>query len=193
MASLTTTFTTSGTAAFVGSMGGVQTWGTTANALATDNNYAVYSVNQARPWADNSYTFYLKVTELASKVPAGATIDGVTISIERRAGAGATWKDKAVYLVKGGVIQTTQNKATATAYTASDVTENHGGAADLWGIALTAADVNASDFGCVFSCFITGDDGEGGSVPNVDLIGVTINYTEAATSNPSNLLLRGVS
>lgn len=182
MASVSTTFTTFGTAARAGSIGGSESWGTPGNAQTNDGSRATYGTNISKPWSDN-YTFYLTATQLTDLVPSGATIDGIEVVIERRtnhAPAAETWKDSAVYLIKGGTIQTGTNKAVATSYTGTDAAVTYGGAADLWGIALTDTDVNGSGFGAAISCAISGaSDPSDDSVPEVDSITVTVYYTES--------------
>ena len=195
MATLVTSLTTFSTAARASSIGaaGIESWGTPGNAQADDATRATYSSNAVRgTWT--TYTHYLTGSDLADKVPAGATINAITVGIQRRESASdvATWTDSAVYIIKGGTIQTTQNKADATAYTTTDVSVNYGG--DLWGVTWTAAQVNAADFGFAISCGITGDDGEASSVPEVDIIGnILIDYTAAVAGSASDLLLKGVS
>lgn len=55
-----------------------------------------------------------------------------------------------VKLVKGGTIQGNDN-ADSAATTSSDVFYLYGSATDLWGLTLADTDINASNFGCVFS------------------------------------------
>lgn len=183
MPTLTTTFTTFSTEARAGSIGGTESWGTAANAQTDDGAYATYGTNSPQPW--NGYTLYLTAKELTDEVPAGATIDGIEIVLgcgEVSAGVG-DWKDSAVYIIKGGTIQTTQNKASASVYTAypTESVLSHGGAADLWGQTWTAADINAAGFGVAISCVQSGADETGASV-QVDYIQVSVTYTEAVTT-----------
>lgn len=63
-----------------------------------------------------------------------------------------------VRLVKGGTISG-DDKGTGQTITASDVYYSFGGAADLWGVALTADDINATTFGVAVSMTNGGDTG----------------------------------
>lgn len=197
MASLITnpqTFSTAARALSIGAAG-TESWGTPGNASLNDAIRATYSSNAIRgTWT--TFTHYLTGSNLIDEVPVGATIDGIEVSIERRESASdvAAWADSAVYVIKGGTIQTTENKAVATAYTTTDAAVTYGGPTDLWGVTWTAAQVNAADFGFAISAGITGDDGEATSVPEVDVIGnVTIYYTAAPTGDGFGMLLKGVS
>jgi hypothetical protein len=57
-----------------------------------------------------------------------------------------------VQLIKGGAISGNNKADTVTTYGTSDATITYGGDGDLWGLSLTAADVNASNFGVNFRC-----------------------------------------
>ena len=61
----------------------------------------------------------------------------------------ASIKFSSVKLVKGGVI--TGDEKSTGAFTTTDTVYAFGGATDLWGLALTPADVNGSTFGVAVS------------------------------------------
>ena len=103
-------------------------------------------------------TYYLRATNFGFSFPAYASICGVRVQIEKRANGLGLWgeiTDNQVRLIKGGLI-VGHNKATATAWSSSEVTTTYGGASDLWGTTLTTNDVNASNFGIAFSAHIEG-------------------------------------
>ena len=81
------------------------------------------------------------------------------------------------------------NKATATAYTTSDVAETYGGPSDKWGLSLTAADVNGAGFGVAVSCLTTGMDPEDTDTAEINAVTVEVFYSLAA--NPGDLMLTG--
>ncbi len=189
MPSVSTNFTTFGTQARAGSIGGSESWGTPANAQANDGARATYGTNAMRPWT--GYTFYLTAKQLAALVPDGATIDGIRATVVKRkssAGSG-TWQDSSVYVIKGGTVQTAQNKATATAYTTSDVGETYGGPTDKWGQTWTAADVNGAGFGIAVSCSVAGMSMEDTDKPELNAVSVEVFYTLAGS--PGDLMLTG--
>jgi hypothetical protein len=189
MPSVATNFTTFGTQARAGSIGGSESWGTPANAQTDDDSRASYGTNMVRPWS--GYTFYLTAKQVAEAVPAGATIEGIRATVVRRKtsnGVG-TWQDSAVLLIKGGTVQTAQNKASATAYTTTDAAQQYGGPTDLWGLAWTADDVNGAGFGIAVSCATSGMDQEDSDTAEVDSVTVEVFYSLA--SSPRGLMLSG--
>lgn len=195
MASQASAFDTFGNTARVGSIGGTEDWGTEGNAAADDATRATYSSSAVRgTWT--GHTIYLTAQQLVTEIPAGATVDGIEIIIQRRETAAdlTTWKDSAVFLIKGLAIQdAADNKAVATEYTTTDASVTYGGPADLWGVTWTATEINAVGFGVAISVGVTTDDGESTSVPEVDLISAVIYYTAAATGDGFGMLLKGVS
>lgn len=66
------------------------------------------------------------------------------------AGVGATFVDTTVKLVIGGTVSG-DNKSAGAAIPSSLQYRTFGGAADLWGLSLSDSDVNAADFGVVYS------------------------------------------
>jgi len=153
---------------------GTTAWANPGNVASSNNTYA-----NADPAYSAEYvpTHYLKCTNFGFAIPAGATIDGVTVSIERRDDLAKT-RDKVVSLVKGGGVSgdNKQNSVSFWTDAISDETITYGGAADLWGLALTYSDVNASDFGVVLQAE-TLDDEDVGAIAKVDFISITITYT----------------
>ncbi len=190
MPSVSTNFTTFGTQARAGSLGGTESWGTPANAQANDGSRATYDTNLSTPWP-NGYTFYLTAKQIASLVPSGAVIDGVRATVIKRRSSGAigSWKDSAVYVIKGGTVQTTQNKATATAYTTTDASETYGGPTDKWGQTWTAADVNGAGFGIAVSCVCNGLDLEDADTAQINAVTVEVFYTLAGS--PGDIMMTG--
>ena len=145
MPSLTTTFTTFADLARSGS---VATWVNPSNAKTSDSAFATTSTV-----SNSGYTDYLEATGLTTQIPANATITGIVITVQREDASGST-TDSVVELVVGGSLSGT-NKATSTAWTASDTSVTYGSSTDLWGNALTAAQVNASNFGVVVSAAVS--------------------------------------
>lgn len=190
MPSVSTTFTTFGTAARSGSFGFAESWGTPAHAQSVDTNRATYTNGFSTPWPDG-YTFYLTARQLSGLVPAGATVDGIRATVTKRRASGVlgSWKDSAVFVIKGGTVQTAQNKATATNYTTSDVGETYGGPTDKWGQTWSAAEINGAGFGIAVSCACAGLDLEDADAPEINAITVEVFYTEAG--NKGDLMLSG--
>lgn len=155
---------------------GTVAWSNPGNAASSNDVYATFSTSGVQQ------SNYLKATNLGFGVPAGATIDGVTVSIERKAGHNTAFRnvvDYAVRLVVGGTVSGGVDKALSTSWPTSDGTASYGGAADLWGLTLSAADVNGSGFGVVLQATSSGTNGS--TSGSVDHITITVTYTEGGT------------
>lgn len=149
---------------------GTAVWTTPGNAFSTDTTYATISV-------DGTISNYIKCTDFGFNIPAGATIDGIQVGVERQASAtnNGGVVDSAIRVVKGGSIGSTDRKTT-TVYTTSNVTENHGATNDLWGTTWTVSDINASDFGAAVA--VTKASSGGAAITaSVDSISITVTYT----------------
>lgn len=192
MASVATTFTTFALENRSGQLTGTHSWGTPSNAQTSNDVRAIFSkTGGATPW--NGYTAYLTAKQLTALVPVGATIDGIKISIQRRKDINDGFtvaSDSAIHIIKGGTVQTAQNKAVGTAYTTTDVSVDYGGAADLWGQTWSASDVNGPGFGVGISCSIA-QGAEGNATVEIDAMTVEVFYTAVATSKGS-MMLTGV-
>lgn len=159
------------------SMTGVGTvpWLVPLNATASDNAYATATMLFA------GTTNYLNCTGFNfAAVPTGATITGITVNIERRASVSRRARDAFVYLIKGGVISTAFNGATATQYTTTDVIAPHGGMTNLWGTTWTDADVKAVNFGVAYAAITTR-----GLTVRADHIQVRVDYSSPTTITPT--------
>ena len=146
-------------------------WGNAGRAVSSNNSYATVGVN------DNQNSDLLLCGAYGFSIPAGATILGIIVDVERRVNStAAPTQDFQMRLIKGGAVQAT-DRSTATAYTLVDTVEPHGGATDLWGTTWTPADINAANFGAAFSTFKNGTAG-GGLTVSVDHIQVVVHYSQ---------------
>ncbi len=197
MATQTSNFTNFNTTSRAGeytSGGNAYRWVNRTNAQSSNNIYAILSYSdgsfnaQAAPVSLTSQTVnYFVITGLSSTIPSGATVNGVTIKIERYNSNSSgdfptTIVDSAIYLTKDGSTIVGNNKSTGATWQSSDnnTTVDFGGAADLWGTTLTAAEVNASTFGVMISPALTFNNSENGSAANIDQVTITIDYTGGA-------------
>ncbi|MDP1681220.1 MAG: hypothetical protein Q8L39_05535, partial [Burkholderiales bacterium] len=163
---------------------GTVAWSNPARAISSNNSYATATV-------DGTTTRYLQCTGYNFAIPTGATINGITVSVERRSNriTDGGSKDAAMRVVKAGVIGAT-DRSTATTYTTADVIEAHGGAADLWGDAWTPAQINAANFGAAFAAIKANAAGASHTI-SVDHVRITIDYSFApgsysVTASPTN-------
>lgn len=130
-------------------------------------------------------THYLKGLDFDFAIPAGATIDGILVEIERCSALADDCTDAVVKLVKGGSV-VGDNKAAAGFWpAAADAVAAYGGAADKWGTTWAVADINAADFGVVLS--VTNADA--GARAQVDAYTITVTYTEAGGARQCRALL----
>ena len=152
---------------------GTVNWANPTQAISSNNSYATASV-------DGTTTRYLQCTGYNFVIPTGATINGITVNVERRSSSVANGgsRDAAMRVVKAGVIGTT-DRSTATIYTTADVIEAHGGATDLWGTTWTPAQINAANFGAAFAATKASAAGAAHSV-SVDHVSITVTFTVPA-------------
>jgi len=154
-------------------------WSNAGNAISSNNNYATAQLN------DGQASDYLQCTGYGFSIPAGATINGITVNVERKSSATNALRDAAMRLVKAGTIQAT-DRSTTTYYPTSDTYEAHGGAADLWGTTWTAADINAANFGAAFASEKPGSAG-GSRTVRVDHIQIIVDYSPYPVVSSINL------
>ena len=160
-----------GTMASDNASGGTRPWANPDNAKTSEGSYATSAGT-----VPGGYSYYLKATNFNMGVPAGATIDGIKVGIERKkSGAGdvSEWK---IYIIKAGVY-TGDNKASHTWNTTEQYCV-HGGAADKWGKSWTVAQINASNFGVGVAIGLSSL-----TVGFVDHIRIKVYYTEAVGTN----------
>lgn len=154
-------------------------WVNPSNAQTSDNSYATALLTNTVIFSD-----YLRVTGFGFTVPAGATIDGVQVDIERKwaSAKGVPIVDLSVMLVKGGTESGNDKADTGTNWPSSDTYASYGGAADLWGLTLTDSDINASNFGVSISAQLelsTPPTPPFSATGSIDHIRITVHYTEA--------------
>lgn len=166
---------------------GTLTWSTPSNIVSSNNVYATFSTNIS----NNSH--YLKATNFGFTVPSGATINGITVEIERKASHSLSTRrinDSIVQLVVGGVVSG-NNYAVGTNWPTTEAYFTYGGSANLWGLSLTDTDINSSTFGVVLSVTTTAS-GKTIVTPSVDHIRISVTYTTGGgggtTINPILLI-----
>lgn len=154
---------------------GTVAWSDPTNAASSNDAWAVVSTT-----TDNVLTHYLKVTNFGFAIPTGSTIDGITVSIERKASAAGSTDfvvDEVVSLVKEGTVQGDNKKDAVTKWPLTEASKTYGSSSDLWGLTFTAAQINGSDFGLVLEARMRRDSGT--RTGSVDHITITVNYTLA--------------
>lgn len=158
---------------------GATVWGGLTNVGSSNN---VYATTTTAATIGTKLTHYLKCTSYGFAIPAGATINGIAVGVERNISSTnrTTAKDNAMRIVKAGVIGAI-DRSSATTYTAADVVAAHGGTADLWGLVWTPDDINLSTFGAAFSASVATTRANARTV-SVDHMPITVTYTPGAAA-----------
>jgi len=158
---------------------GTRPWATTGNAISSNNSYATVSV-------DGQTSNWLRCLNYGFTIPAGATIVGIELRVERRSSSTANGgsDDAGVRLVKGGAIQPTDYQ-TNTDYTTTDTVATYGSPSDLWGNTWTPAEINAANFGAVFAATKPSGAGAAHTI-RVDHMSITVYYTMPVVVNPGS-------
>jgi hypothetical protein len=166
---------------------GVVAWVNPANAVACQ-------APDAGPYATATYgamlvgnSANLVGTGCGFTIPAGATIDGIQVDFMRHQGGAPNVFDNLTLILQAGV-PLGLNHATAANWPALDALLTVGGAADLWGLAWTPADINDVGFGCQIAVENTA----GGVSALIGCFSITVTFTPLAAS-AGGFLLRGVS
>ena len=155
--------------------GGALSWGTatTTTIGSSDNSYAT----------NGGDSKCLVGTNFGFSIPAGATINGIRLVVERNDSLGTVTTDDleggsgGVRIVGCTTTPSTDNKASATVWPATDTDATYGSASDGWNAGCTAAQVNATEFGFRFGVQ-AGDF----HTASVDYIRILVDYTAVATA-----------
>jgi len=165
LAVVTTPVRDAGTGANVTGVGTVA-WSNPGNVISNDNTYATVAVN-------NSTSNYLQATNYGFSIPTEATITGITVTIGRygTTGGGQDIRDNVVKLIKAGSVVGTNLAVTTTDWTGTETAVVYGGTTNLWGITLTPADINASDFGVALAVNSTNS-----RTASIDYMQISVTY-----------------
>ena len=168
-----------GACASVGGIG-TEAWSNPGNAGANGGGDATVVL-------DGDTSNWLRCLNYSFSIPAGATILGIELNVERRSDRTTNGgsDDAGVRLVKAGVIQPTDYQTDADYGTATNVVETYGGANDLWGNTWTPADINAANFGAVFAATKPSGGGPAHTV-SVDFMSITVYYSLPVVVDPGS-------
>lgn len=163
-----------GTVSQISTNDGGNVWSNLNNIKANDGLFASMPFESTFFSAGNS----LVTTNFGFSVPTTATINGITVAINRRQDNTST-QDSGIQLLKASTVVGT-NKSTGASWPSTATTITFGSVSDLWGTTWTPAEVNGSGFGFQLDCV---GNSFAGSQANVDYITITITYTPAAGTN----------
>lgn len=145
---------------------GSKHWSTPTNIYTSNNAYAYISlsIEQRSHW--------LRATNFGFTIPAGATINGIKVEIEKKSNSTGI-EDGSVKIVKGGAESGTEH-ASGAFWPTTDTRITYGGSTDKWGLTWTVANINASNFGISIAA---SNAWTSGRVAYVDHIRITVYYT----------------
>lgn len=166
--------------------GGSAQWFRPENITADDSIFATTTVGDRA-----FFSRFLNADRFGLEIPFAATIEGITVVIDRRGGTsgGGRVEDATVQLIKGG-IRLGENKAAIGENwpSANDGTpKTYGGPTDLWGLGeLTPEDVNDPLFGVAMN--VTSRGVSGTRQAAVDYVQVTVHYSVDLESPTVNMV-----
>lgn len=152
-------------------------WDNPGNITTADSPYASITIANSGTGAN-----YLLGTSYGFNIPAGVTILGITVEINRYRSSEITSSsdiyDVGVQLLKAGAM-VGSNKASSTYWPTALASATYGGVADLWGTTWTPEEVNASGFGVALKVRKTAG---GDRTAYVDTMQITVTYSNTSTS-----------
>jgi hypothetical protein len=154
---------------------GTVAWNNEGNITADDTNYATTVLG------NSAVSEYLQATDFDFAIPAGATINGIQVTIMRQSSSNSgndSVQDWDLFLLKGGAIVGTDH-ASGNDWPTSMQPAAYGATNDLWGTTWTVAEINAANFGVALSVENESNNTRTGSV---DYIQVTVTYTLPSTT-----------
>jgi len=162
-------------------------WDNESNATTSDNLRASADMNSSYI---NSY--YLLGLGFNFTIPAGATINGVGVSVERRNSHIFAEDESVMLYVTAETGFAGDEKASSTNWPLVDTIETYGGATDDWSRTLTAENVNDYFFGVGVA--VKKASGSAPCIAEIDHIEITVYYTEipsTTVSESQNISLTG--
>ena len=154
-------------------------WSNPNNVTASDDSWTSVSLSTTQT------SDALVATNFGFSIPGTATIDGITVSIERFGTITITIfpfrftyiRDYTIQLTKDGSNPIGNNKASGSIWPTTDGSATYGNATDLWGTTWTPAEINSSNFGVYIRAESWNAFGTGSETANVDHVTVTIDYS----------------
>jgi len=176
---------TGATLANAGTSENAEAWVTPGNVVSDNGTETTIT---ASTYDSPDISQLLVASNFGFTIPAGATIDGIIVEIDRRNSAGAA-SDNRVQLATGTTFATLvgNNKAAAaTDWPTTTAVASYGASNDTWASGLTAAQINASGF----AVFLSVQADAANTDIQVDYIRVTVHYTDpSVTVTPTTVAL----
>lgn len=161
-------------------------WSNPGRVTANDGSFASCGMSKGTEVGDA-----LDADNFAFAIPAGATIDGIEVIIDRRESAtNDNVVDHTVRLFKEGTLAGSNKADTSTEWPTTAAERTYGSPTDLWGTTWTVDNINHADHGVRLNAQAVS-----GSSPqaDVDHITMVVYYTEAAAGDqPTSKRFGGV-
>ena len=165
-------------------------WSGTGNTIASDDTRATVTLN-------DEDSEFLVLSDFGFSIPAGSTIDGIEVSIERsidNTGGSRAVQDVVVQLLDAAGSATGNNKAaTSTNWPgpSAEASATYGNNTDLWGATWSVSDINDTNFGIQIQ--VTGQTPGGSTVTaRIDQVQITVHYTAGGGCSLSGLAAANV-
>jgi hypothetical protein len=121
----------------------------------------------------NQSSNVLNMTGFGFNIPSFSTINGITVTIKRRADRAGQLNDKNIRLILSGN-QTGDNKFSSTAWSSIDATIKYGSATDKWGLqSISPSSLNSISFGIALQV----QNGATANAALIDYVSVTVSYS----------------
>jgi len=149
-------------------------WANPQNVTTSDDVSATAALSPGSPLSD-----VLVANGFGFNVPAGVTINGIAVDIERT--STNTGRDLTVNLTKNGTAAVgTSLAVTNVNWPSSDAVATYGNSTNLWGTTWTSSEINSPTFGLAISA----QRNTGTPTPAIDHITITVTYTDNAAPTP---------
>lgn len=151
---------------------GTVTWNNIGNITADDASMASTS-NKFKNGGDAA-TVLATMSGNVFTIPAGATINGITVTVESDDNNSGPADDENILIIKGGSTTGTDQDKGVDNWPQSLNTQSWGGTSELWGTTWTVSEINATNFGVsirieqVENAF---------TQPTIDYVQISIDYT----------------
>lgn len=117
----------------------------------------------------------LEATSFGFAIPAGAIINGIQASVNRKASVASQVMDNGIFLLKTNTTPVGSDHSVGGTWPTSSTAQGYGTTADLWGTTWTSAEVNASTFG--LSITAANNDVSSRTATVTAFVTITVTYT----------------
>lgn len=124
----------------------------------------------------DSVSKYLWVSDFHFALPPEAVIQGIAVSVVRRAGTGGFVHDTDVRLTAGSIATAANEADTATLWGETFAAASYGGVHDTWGTTWTPAAINDDTFGVLIAA--QNADHASAHAARIDTVTLTVTYSE---------------